>query len=190
MENITNIIKGCIGKDHKYQKIIYEHYRGYALKIVFRYIYQYEDAVSAVNDGFVKLFRHFYRFEMGTDAENEKIFMGWLKRIMINISIDHLRSEKATPGTGRMPADVWGLPADDQNAEQIMRYNDLVLLIKQLPAPYRLAFNLHVIDGFPHTEIAEMLHIPESTSRSNLLRARMMLQKSIKKSEDALLCRI
>ncbi len=190
MENITNIIKGCIDKDHKYQKIIYEHYRGYALKIVFRYIYRYEDAVNAVNDGFVKLFNHFDRFVMGNDAENEKIFMGWLKRIMINVSIDHLRSEKTTPETGEIPAYVWGLPADGQGAEQLMMYNDLVLMIKKLPAPYRLSFNLHVIDGFSHAEIAAMLNIPESTSRSNLLRARMMLQKSIKKSEDALLCRI
>jgi RNA polymerase sigma factor (sigma-70 family) len=190
LENITNIIKGCIGKDHKYQKIIYEHYRGYALKIVFRYIYRYEDAVNAVNDGYVKLFNHFDRFEMGTDAENEKIFMGWMKRIMINVSIDHLRSEKTTPETGEIPSYVWGLPADDQDAEQVMLYNDLVKMIKQLPAAYRLVFNLFVIDGFSHAEIAEMLQIPASTSRSNLLRARMILQKSIKKSEDALLCRI
>jgi len=190
LENITNIIKGCIGKDHKYQKIIYEHYRGYALKIVFRYIYQYEDAVNAVNDGFVKLFNHFDRFKMGVDGDNEKIFMGWLKKIMINVSIDHLRSEKTTPETSEIPADVWGLPADNQDAEQVMMYNDLVLMIKQLPAAYRVAFNLFVIDGFSHAEIAEMLHIPVSTSRSNLLRARMILQKNIRKTEDALLCRI
>jgi len=91
LENITHIIKGCIDKDHKYQKIIYEHYRGFALKIVFRYIYRYEKAVDVVNDGFVKLFNHFTIFEMGDDADNEKILMGWLKRIMINTSIDELR---------------------------------------------------------------------------------------------------
>ena len=57
------------------QKIIYEHYRGYALKIVFRYIYRYEQAVDIVNDGFVKMFNHFDKFEMGNDADNEKILM-------------------------------------------------------------------------------------------------------------------
>ncbi|TKK71505.1 sigma-70 family RNA polymerase sigma factor [Ilyomonas limi] len=190
MENITNIIKGCIGKDHKYQKMIYEHYRGYALKIVFRYIYQYEEAVNAVNDGFVKLFNHIDRFEMGTDADNEKILMGWMKRIMINVSIDQLRSKKTSPETGDIPASVWGLPSDSRDAEQAMMYNDLVLMIKQLPTPYRLVFNLYVIDGFSHAEIAEMLHIPVSTCRSNLLRARTMLQQNLKKTEDELLCRM
>jgi RNA polymerase sigma-70 factor (ECF subfamily) len=85
---------------------------------------------------------------------------------------------------------VWGLPADGQGADQIAMYNDLVLMIKQLPAPYRLVFNLFVIDGFSHAELAEMINIPVSTSRSNLLRARIMLQQNIKKTEDALLCRI
>lgn len=182
MENLTDILKGCIGKDHKYQKIIYEHYRGYALKIVFRYIYQYEETVNVVNDGFVKLFNHFNTFELGIDEENEKKFMGWMKRIMINVSIDHLRSEKRAPETSDIPAYVWGLPADGQGADQIAMYNDLVLMIKQLPAPYRLVFNLFVIDGFSHAEIAEMINIPVSTSRSNLLRARIMLQQNIKKN--------
>ena len=124
------------------------------------------------------------------DADNEKILMGWLKRILINVSIDQLRREKLSSETGEIPAYVWGLPADGQDADQKAMYNDLVQMIKQLPAAYRLAFNLHVIDGFSHAEIAEMLHIPVSTSRSNLLRARIMLQQSIKKAEDALLCRI
>ncbi|MEP6513795.1 MAG: RNA polymerase sigma factor, partial [Parafilimonas sp.] len=65
MENITQIIKGCINKEHRCQKILYEHCRGYALKIVFRYIYRYEKAIDAVNDGFVKMFNHFHKFEMG-----------------------------------------------------------------------------------------------------------------------------
>jgi len=78
LENITCIIKGCIDKDHKCQKIIYEHYRGYALKIVFRYIYRYEQAVDIVNDGFIKMFNHFDKFEMGNDADNEKILMAWM----------------------------------------------------------------------------------------------------------------
>ena len=77
-------------KDHRCQKMLYEYYRGYALKISFRYLYRYEKAVDAVNDGFVKIFNHFHDFKMGIEADNEKILMGWLKKIMVNISIDHL----------------------------------------------------------------------------------------------------
>jgi RNA polymerase sigma-70 factor (ECF subfamily) len=190
LEHITSIIKGCIGKDHKCQKTIYEHYRGFALKLVFRYIYQYDDAVHAVNDGFVKLFKNMDKFELGADADNEKIFMAWLKRIMINVAIDRLRSTKNNPETGEIPAHVWGLPAGGQDAEGAMQYNELVLMIKQLPAAYRLVFNLYVIDGYNHNEIADMLQIPVSTSRSNLLRARTLLQEKIHKAEDALLCKM
>lgn len=91
MENITDIIKGCIDKNHQYQKIFYEQYHGYALKIVFRYIYRYEKAVDVVNDGFVKLFRNFEKFQLAGESDNERILMGWMKRILVNTAIDELR---------------------------------------------------------------------------------------------------
>ena len=103
LKNITLIIEGCIAKEHKYQKILYEAYYGYALKIVFRYVFKYEQAVDIANDGFVKLFAHFHQFEMGKEADNEKILMGWLKKIMINTSIDALRKGNVLPETGSIP---------------------------------------------------------------------------------------
>ncbi|MEP6846197.1 MAG: RNA polymerase sigma factor, partial [Panacibacter sp.] len=75
-ENINQVIKGCMSKEHKCQKAIYERFRGYALKIVFRYIYRYERAVDVVNDGFVKLFNNFEKFKAGPAEDNEKILMG------------------------------------------------------------------------------------------------------------------
>jgi RNA polymerase sigma-70 factor (ECF subfamily) len=190
LENILIIIEGCIAKEHKYQKILYEGYYGYALKIVFRYIYRYEQAVDVVNDGFVKLFAHFPQFEMGKEEENEKKLMGLMKRIMINTSIDVLRKGNMLPETGGIPEYVWDHTNKGDEADQLLLYKELIILIKELPPSYRMVFNLFVVDGYTHSEIAELLKIPASTSKSNLARARGVLQKSLKKIEDAQLCKM
>ncbi|CAN5619900.1 sigma-70 family RNA polymerase sigma factor [soil metagenome] len=189
-ESITHIIEGCMKKEHTYQKILYEQFRGYALKIVFRYIYRYEKAVDVVNDGFVKLFNHFHNFKIGIETDNEKILMGWLKKIMINTSIDHLRRANMLPEIGGIPEHVWDVPDNNNEADQVLLYNDLVAHIKNLQPTYRSVFNLYVIDGYSHTEIADILNIPVGTSKSNLSRARALLQTSIRKMEEAASCRM
>lgn len=170
--------------------MIYESYRAYALKIVFRYIYRFEKAINVVNDGFVKLFNHFNEFKTGVDADNEKILLGWLKKIMINTSIDELRKQNMLPEIGGIPGDVWETTDKTYDADQLILFNDLVALIKQLPPAYRIVFNLYVIDGYNHSEIADILKTSVGTSKSSLSRGRMLLQKSIKKMEDGKLCRI
>lgn len=189
-ENITQIIKGCIKKDQRCQRMIYEQFRGYALKIVFRYIYRYENAADAVNDGFIKLFNNFEKFAIGIDDENEAKLMGWLKKIMINTAIDQLRSSNMLPEIGGIPDEVWQITDKNNDADQLMLYNELIAVIKELPPTYRVVFNLYIIDGYTHSEIADMLNTTIGTSKSNLSRARVLLQKSIKKMEDAQLCRI
>ena len=190
MENLIRIIEGCIAKEHKHQKAVYENYRGYALKIVFRYIYRYEKALDVVNEGFVKLFNSFEKFDCDNQADVERKLMGWLKTIMINTSIDVLRKDSMLPEIGGIPDNVWEISDKCNDADQLLLYKDLVTLIKKLPAVYRAVFNLYVIDGYSHIEISGMLNIPIGTSKSNLSRARQMLQSSIKKMENARLCRI
>ncbi|MDP4264936.1 MAG: RNA polymerase sigma factor [Bacteroidota bacterium] len=190
METITQILQGCIVGDRKYQKVIYERYRGFALKIVFRYIYRYENAVDVVNDGFVKAFNSFAHFTTGSDAENERILMGWLKRIMINASIDVLRKRNMIPEIGGIPDYVWEISDRSQDADGQLLYKELVTLIKELPPIYRAVFNLYVIDGYSHGEIADKLNIPVGTSKSTLSRARIFLRDRLKKMEEAKLCRI
>lgn len=172
---------------------MYEHYRGFALKVVFRYIYQYDKAIDIVNEGFVKLLTNFDRFEI-TDSDDDtsatKKLMAWLKKILVNTCIDELRRSAMIPETGNIPDYVWDIPDNRHNADELLLYKELIVLIKQLPPTYRMVFNLFVIDGFSHAEIAEMLNIPVGTSKANLARARALLQKNIRQSEDKLLCRI
>ena len=188
MENITQIIQGCIDKDYRCQKVVYENYRGYTLRIVFRYIYRYEKAIDVMNDGFVKLFNSFHKFQLRTheDGENEKILMAYIKRIMINSAIDELRKGNLLPEIGGMPDHVWNIPSKATNADQLLLYKDLITIIKGLPPQYRMIFNLRVIDGYTHIEIADMLNISVGTSKSGLSRARSLLQASMKQIESAI----
>lgn len=190
LENLTRILTGCLHREHKYQKILYEKYYGFALKVVFRYIYRYDIAVDVVNDGFIKFFTKIEQFKMKNEVDLEKILMGYLKRIMINKAIDELRKGKMAPEIGGIPNTVWDIPDNAENAEQLLLYKELVVLIKELAPQYRAVFNLYVIDGYNHMEIADILKIPVGTSKSCLSRARILLQNNIRKTEDALLCSI
>ncbi len=81
LENIDRILKGCIAQEYKYQKMVYTCYQGFAMKIVFRYIYRHEQVVDVVNDGFVKLFSGFRHFKSAESEEgNRKRLMGYIKR--------------------------------------------------------------------------------------------------------------
>lgn len=138
-----------------------------------------------VNDSFVKLFSNFERFITVADEEEcSKLLMGYIKRIMINASIDQLRKGNMIAETGHIPDYVWDFSVKDHDADQKLLYKQLILMTKELPPPYRTVFNMYVIDGYNHAEIAEILQIPIGSSKSNLARARKMLQVSIKKMED------
>jgi RNA polymerase sigma factor (sigma-70 family) len=190
LEKTTDIIRGCISGSEKHQRLLYEQYRGFALKVAFRYIYTLEKATDVVNDSFVKLFNHFHSFRPGADADNEKILMGWLKKIVINTSIDCLRKEQMLPEIGGIPESGFEIADNAGNADQQALYRDLIILVKQLPPSYRLAFNLYVIDGYSHAEIASIMGTSISNSKSNLSRARAILQNGVKKMEEEKICRI
>ena len=183
MEILQNIITGCIQNNQRDQKYLYEKYYGYCLKTVFRYIYRYDKAVDVVNDGFVKVFRNFSKFQF-RDTENlEMILMGWMRMIMINTAIDHLRKNNFLPEIGDISESIWLLEDKSQGSDHALIYKELVKEIKKLPPSYRTVFNLYVIDGFTHQEIANQLGISVGTSKSNLSKARVLLQKIIKTND-------
>jgi RNA polymerase sigma factor (sigma-70 family) len=190
LESISQIIQGCINKDTRCQRQFYDRYRGFAMKIVFRYVYRYEKAVDVVTDGFIKAFNYFEQFKKEENEDLEKLAMGWLKKIMINCAIDELRKNNMLPEIGGIPDYVWDISDRNNDADQLVLYKDLVSLVKELPPNYRLVFNLYVLDGYNHSRIADVLNISVSTSRSSLTRARALLQNLIKNMEEGKLCRI
>lgn len=177
------LIAGCIRNNHRDQKFLYEKYYGYCLKTVFRYIYHYDKAVDVVNDGFVKVFRNFEKFQF-RDMENlEMVLMGWMRMIMINTAIDHLRKNNFLPEIGDISESTWAQEDKSQASDQVLMYKELVKQIKKLPPSYRTVFNLYVIDGLTHQEIANLLGISVGTSKSNLSKARVILQKIVKNND-------
>jgi RNA polymerase sigma factor (sigma-70 family) len=182
---IIKTIEGCKKQDAKCQKTLYERFYGYALKIAFRYVYRYDIAVNVTNDSFVKIFRHIERFRYEEEDYPERLLMAWMKRIIINTAIDELRKNNMTPEIGGIPEHVWDEPDNSQKADQLLLYKELISYVKNLPPMYRIVFNMFVIDGNTHFEIADCLGISVGTSKSNLSRARGILQKIIKEKEEA-----
>lgn len=176
------ILDGCLQNNNKACKHLYERFYGYSLKIVFRYIYRYDKAVDVVNDGFVKVFTKLEKFHYESSQNVEMIFMGWLKTVMINTAIDRLRKDNFLPEIGMTNEDIW--VADKlQSADQGILYKDLINEVKKLPPGYRIVFNMYVIDGFTHQEIANQLKISVGTSKSNLSKAKALLRNYIKTNE-------
>ena len=184
------LIKGCKENNAKCKKEVYHLYRGFAFKVAFRYIYAYDKATDIVNDSFVKMFTHFNKFNGGDEDDIEKILMGWLKKIVINTSIDYLRKQQMSPEIGGIQESAFETTDNVYNADQVLLYNDLIKLVKKLPPSYRVVFNMYVIDGYSHAEIADILNIPIGTSKSHLSRARAILQKQVRKMEEEHSCRI
>ena len=113
--------------------------------------------------------------------------MGWMKTIMINTAIDRLRKDDFLPEIGLTNEGLW-IEDRSQASDQALLYEDIIKEIKRLPPAYRVVFNMYVIDGFTHQEIANQLNIAVGTSKSNLSKARVILQSFIKKADEAKKC--
>ncbi len=179
MERLLQIISGCAIQDRKCQKILYEQYYGTCLKVAFRYMDTYEQAVEVTNDGFVKIFRNFGRFEIRDRDRMEIVMLGWMRRIVINAAIDYRRREKNTPETSELSQTGNEYKDDSLLSDNSLKFKEIICMIRELPPVYRLVFNLHVIEGYSHQEIAKMLGIMVGTSKSNLFKAKANLQKKL-----------
>ena len=137
-----------------------------------------------VNDGFVKVFLNFSKFQYTVGADLEMILMGWMRRIMINTAIDFLRKNSFLPEIGDLSEKIWMIEDRSGTSDQTILYKELIKEIKKLPPSYRAVFNLYIIDGFTHQEIAKQLGISVGTSKSNLSKARVLLQKFLRKDDQ------
>lgn len=169
---IRTLIEGCLKNKLEYQQKLYKHFYGFAMSICLRYAGNKYDAADILNDGFMKVFTHINKYN------DSKPFHMWLRRIMMNTSIDYYRANLKYKNTGDLEeADSIGIKED---ISQKLNYEDLLKIIQNLPPSYRTVFNLFAIDGYSHEEIAGMLGISVGASKSNLFKARKKLQESIK----------
>ena len=175
-EELQEHIRGCALNIRESQKKIYSSFYGYAMSICHRYTNLEEDATEILNDGFLKVFIEIYRFKPAyTDTVSS--FKGWLRKIMIYTAIDHFRKNHKHQGAAELNESYMHIPAAQEDALNKISYEEILNAIKFLTPGYRTVFNLFVIEGFSHEEIARELGISAGTSKSNLAKARKQLQK-------------
>lgn len=154
-------------------KAIYDSLSSKMYAVCLRYMGDRESAEDVLQDGFVTLFN-----KLGTYS-GEGSFEGWARKIFVNTALMSLRKKDALKNSEDVDA-ARNISSEEPSAIQKIGYRDLMEMIAALPAGFRTVFNMYVIEGYSHKEIAEELGISETTSRSQLQRARTLLQSKIK----------
>ena len=165
------IIQGCMARKQKYQELLYTRYSGKMFAVCLRYAPDYHSAEDILQEGFIKIFKNIDRFR------NDGAFEGWLRRIFVNTAIEHFRRNMPLYPIVETPDN--SMTIIDEHAFSNLAAEDLMSMLQNLSAGYRTVFNLYVIEGYSHKEIATMLNISEGTSKSQLARARVLLQKIV-----------
>lgn len=164
-------IQACIDKESWALQKLYEEFYPIMYPTCLRYANTEEDALDILHDGFIKVFNNIEKYQVGTSLG------AWIKRIIINTSIDYYRKESKRRTTDiEMVVDV--AQSGPDVISQISA-EELLNALQHLTPSYRSVFNLYVIEGYSHRELAEKLGITESTSRSNLVKARTKLKEII-----------
>ncbi|MCH8331034.1 MAG: sigma-70 family RNA polymerase sigma factor [Bacteroidetes bacterium] len=172
----NKVITGCIKGDKLSQRLLFERYSGKMKVVCMRYSRDELEARSMMMDGFLKVYQNIDRFRKECPLE------AWILRIMINTSIKHYRKRNKIYPVVEVDETVMNVGEDAIFPKY--GYEQLIECIRQLPERYSTVFNLYAINGYSHKEISDMLGIPEGTSKSNLSRARVMLQHMVKKLDQ------
>ncbi|MEW6468827.1 MAG: RNA polymerase sigma factor [Bacteroidota bacterium] len=173
------IIKGCLRNDRNCQKKLYERFYSKMLVVCLRYAKNRDEAKDMLQEGMLKVFDNLKHFG------NKGSFEGWIRRIITNCAIDHLRKNKheylivntvyaSEVNHGQLDEEV-----TDDDIIFSLKPEDVMRAVQQLTPAYRTVFNLYVMEELSHKEIAEMLDISEGTSKSNLAKAKFNLRKNL-----------
>jgi len=165
------LIQACVRRERWAQKALYETYYSQMMGVCLRYANDEEEALDILHEGFIKVFRHIKKYQPGTSLT------AWVRRIMVNTSIDYYRKNMR-----RRTEDIeqaYDLSSTDADAISQCSEREILAAIQELTPAYRAVFNLYIIEGYSHREIADMLDITESTSRSNLVKARLKLKEML-----------
>ena len=174
--SLEQLVPACRSGDRKAQRRLFDALASKMMALCLRYIGDRPTAEDVLQDGFITLFS---RLDSYSGAGS---FEGWARRIFVNTALMHLRKTDALKLSDDI-GEARGLSTEEATPVQKMGYRELMALIERLPADARTVFNMYVIEGYSHKEIAEALGFNEATSRSKLQRARIRLQEMIKEQE-------
>jgi RNA polymerase sigma factor (sigma-70 family) len=167
-KHIRPLLEGCLRAHRVSQKLLYQEFYNYGMSISLRYACNRDEASEILNDAFMKIFGNLKTFDMG------KPFKPWLRKILVNTAINHYHKKQREVHLEEMQN-----AKNESDAEKILSgisYQEVIGLLQKLPPAYRTVFNLHVIEGYSHDEIARMLNIATGTSKSNLFKAKEQLK--------------
>jgi len=182
-DELTFHIEACALNKRESQKVIYSSFYGYAMSICDRYANKQDDALEILNDGFLKIFRDIHNYKPAY-ADVISSFKGWLRKIMVYTAIDHFRKYHKHQMVTQLDDVVYQVQSISETAIEKISYEEIIRAVQELTPGYRTVFNLFIIEGLSHDEIARHLGISTGTSKSNLSKARIQLQKILFKKND------
>lgn len=163
------ILQGCLKNDAAAQRELYNRYSPKMLAVCYRFAHNREDAEDMLQEGFIKVFLQIHTFE------NRGAFEGWVRRIIVHTCINILKKNKKFNESVDI-IHATGVQIREESVPAIIQAKQVVECIRLLPIGYRTVLNLYAVEGYSHREIANMLDIEESTSRSQYTRAKAMLE--------------
>lgn len=175
------VIKACISGDRKAQKKLYDTFSRTMFGVCLRYSNNYDEAKDIMQDGFIKVYTKLGQFSFQGSLE------GWMKRVFVNTALEYYRANK----NHLYHSDVevaHDVPYQEQTLDRIS-HKEILAVMNKMATGYRMVLNLYIIEGYSHAEIAEMMDISEGTSKSQLSRARVLLQKELLKHQQQKLVR-
>ncbi len=167
-----SLIKACAKGDELAQKRLFNQLSPQMYGVCLRYAIDEHQAMDMLQDGFVKVFQGLDKYGFSGSFE------GWVRRIIVNTCLDTLRREKKYKNQQGIDDELLQQGADEEITTDI-NTAELLKLVQKLPEGYRMVFNMYVIEGYPHKEIADVLGITESTSKTQLRKAKLQLQEWI-----------
>jgi len=173
LQESKEIIKGCLSGSRRDQELLYRRYAPRLYAVCLQYSGNTEEARDVLQEGFIKIYENLQHFN------HEGSFEGWMRRIIVNTALEKYRSKYYLNKIDDI--DNVAEPMAEPESEDFagLEAYDLLNIIMELPPKYRMVFNLYAIEGYSHKEIGGMLSISEGTSKSNLSRARDILQKKV-----------
>lgn len=172
-DNLESILKACLERNQNAQSLLYKQFFGYSKSVCLRYSSNQEEAKEILNEGFLKVFNNLDKYLP------ELSFKAWLRTIMVNTAINYYRDNKKY--NQEISFDGVEDPIYDEDIINKISADEILVLVQKLPPSYRTVFVMHVVDGYNHREIGEILEINEGTSRSNFMKARVKLQSLVQK---------
>ncbi len=173
VDHLNKVIRGCQENLPEAQKELFDMFKTKMFGICLRYAGNYDDAQDVLQDGFIKVFEKIHQFRF------KGAFEGWIRKVMVNTALERYRIHYRQVSIDEHVAEI-----EHEEPKDILSdidAADLVKIIQELSPRYRVVFNMFAVEGYSHKEISDMLHISEGTSKSNLSRARVILQEKISK---------